>query len=99
MARRKTAFDRYVAARMKSKDFAREYRKARTEISATDAIMRELEAARAKAHLTKAQLARLAGMQPEVVRRLLTAKDVNPEMNTVSRLAAGLGYTLALVKR
>ncbi len=95
--RRKTAFDRYVATRRKdSPEFAKEYKRARAEIHKTDAIMRKLDEVRARAHITKAELARRAGMPEETVRRLFTAEGVNPELNTVNRLAAELGLTLTL---
>lgn len=35
-------------------------------------------------------------MPEKTVRRLFTAEGVNPELNTVSRLAAQLGLTLTL---
>jgi len=95
--RRKTAFDRYVATRRKkSREFAEEYKRARAEIDQTDAIMRKLDEVRAREKMTKAELARRAGMPEETVRRLFTADGVNPELNTVSRLAAELGLTLTL---
>lgn len=97
-ARRKTAFDRYVATRMKSREFADAYHEAKAEIAATDKIMRLLDKERAKAHLTKAELARRAGMPSETVRKLFTAEGVNPTMSTVNRLAAELGFSLTLVK-
>jgi DNA-binding phage protein len=95
--RRKTAFDRYVATRRKnSREFAGEYKRAKVEINQTDAIMRELDKERARVKMTKAELARRAGMPEETVRRLFTADGVNPELTTVNRLAAQLGFTLKL---
>src|SRR5438874_10672752 len=97
MTRRKTAFDRYIASRArKSHEFAVERRRAKSEIRLTDAIMRELDDRRTRAKMTKAELARRAGVPAETVRRLFTSRGINPELNTVSRLAAGLGYRLAL---
>lgn len=97
MQRRKTALDRYVEARRKtSREFAKEYKRARTEIDQTDAIMRKLDEVRARVNMSKAELARRAGMPEETVRRLFTAEGVNPELNTVNRLAAELGLTLTL---
>lgn len=95
--RRKTAFDRYVATRRKnSREFAEAHSKAKAEISRTDAIMRQLDEERSKVNMTKAELARRAGMPEETVRRLFTAEGVNPELSTVNRLAAELGFTLKL---
>jgi len=98
-ARRKTAFDRYVDRRMKSRTFAEAHRRAKAEIDATDAIVRRLDAARQRAHMTKAELARRAEMPEETIRKLLTAGGVNPTVNTINRLAAQLGLSLTLVKR
>jgi DNA-binding phage protein len=95
--RRKTAFDRYVVGRIKkSPAFAAEYRQAKAEIARTDAIVRTLDEARERARMTKAELARRAGMPEETVRRLFTAGGVNPELSTINRLAAELGLTLTL---
>jgi DNA-binding phage protein len=99
MARRKTGFDRYVGKRMKSREFAEAYGEARREIDVIDAIVRLLDAERERAHLTKAELARRAGIPAETVRKLFTAAGSNPTMSTISRLAAELGLTLELVKR
>lgn len=96
--KRVTGFDRYVATRMKSKTFADAHAQATAEISATDAIVRKIDEARDRAQITKAVLARRAGMSPEAVRRLLTAQDVNPTLDTISRLATELGMKLTLVK-
>ena len=98
-ARRKTAFDRYVDKRMKSRAFAEAHRQAKVEIDATDAIVRRLDAARERARMTKAELARRAEMPEETIRKLLTAEGVNPTVNTINRLAAQLGLSLTLVKR
>lgn len=97
MARRRTTFDDYVKARArKSKDFADAYATAKREITAIDAIVRALDDARERAHLTKAELARRSGMPAETVRKLFTAQGVNPELSTISRLAAQLGLRLTL---
>ncbi|MBI5068718.1 MAG: helix-turn-helix domain-containing protein [Deltaproteobacteria bacterium] len=95
--RPKTAFDRYFDAQMKDPAFAREYRAARAEIDAIDKLVRALDAARVIAGLSKADLARKVGSQPEMVRRLLTATRGNPTMGTVLKVASALGYHLELV--
>ena len=100
MARRaKTGFDRYFDARMKDPDFAAEYASARKEIDTVDAIVRALDAAREKQGLTKADLAKRVGMKPEVVRRLFTADEPNPTLDTVVKLASALNCSLGLVPR
>jgi DNA-binding phage protein len=92
--RRKTTFDRYVAKRLKAPGFASAHRQAKAEIAATDAIVRRLDQERERAQMSKAELARRAGMPEETVRKLFTADGVNPELNTINRLAAPLGLQL-----
>ncbi len=46
------------------------------EITATDAVIRALEDARARTHSSKAELARRMGVKPEIVRRLLPPRAV-----------------------
>jgi DNA-binding phage protein len=100
MARRpKTAFDAYLAAQMKDAGFKRAYRSARLEIDSVDAFVRALDARREHAGLTKSDLAKRVGMSPEVVRRLFTASDPNPTLDTVVRLAVALDCSLGLQPR
>jgi DNA-binding phage protein len=83
---------------MKDPTFAAEYRAARAEIDAVDKLVRALDAARALDGLSKADLARKIGSQPEMVRRLLTARKANPTMDTVLKVTKALGYHLELVR-
>lgn len=95
--RPKTAFDSYFNEQMQDPAFAGEYRAARAEIDAIDKLVRALDAARVIGGLSKAELARKTGDQPEMVRRLLTSTKGNPTMSTVLKVAAALGYHLELV--
>src|SRR5258708_373062 len=99
MAKRpsKTGFDRFVDEQMRSPSFARAYAEARAEIDAVDRVVREIDEARQQCGMTKAELAHAAGMQPEVVRRLFTAKKPNPTLETLVRLMVAVGRTLAVV--
>jgi DNA-binding phage protein len=97
MKRPKTAFERYLDEQMRDPAFAAEYRAARAEIDAIDKLIRALDAARVIRGLSKADLARKIGSQPEMVRRLLTAARGNPTMDTVLKVASALGYHLELV--
>jgi len=100
MARRpKTSFDKYFATQMKDAEFKREYESARREIDSVDAFVRALDARREEAGVTKAALAKRVGMSPEVVRRLFTASDPNPTLDTVVRLAVALDCNLGLEPR
>lgn len=98
MARpRKTAFDRYFETRMKDSAFASEYEAARHEIDTVDRLVRALDAARESAGMTKAALAKRAGMSPEVIRRLFTSTAPNPTIDTVIKLLRVLDCSLDLV--
>ena len=100
MSRRpKTGFDRYFATRMKDRDFSQAYLAARRQIDTVDGLVRALDEAREKEGLTKTALAKLVGMKAEVVRRLFTADEPNPTLDTVVRLAGALNCSLDLVPR
>ena len=96
MPRAKTGFDKYVQARMKTPGFASAYKDARAEIDEIDRLMRQIDDARGRVSLTKADLARRASTPPESVRRLLTAKNSNPTLQTVVRLASAVGLRVEL---
>jgi len=93
---RKTGFEKYVQSRMDDPAFSEAYEAARAEIGAVDALMRQLDEARRRARLTKADLARRASTPQESVRRLLTAKRSNPTLQTVVRLAGVVGLQVQL---
>ena len=94
---KKTGFDRHFDQRMKDATFAADYFAARTEIDSVDDLMRQLEAARVRKGLTKAEVARRAGTTPEIVRRLFTMQAPNPTMSTIVGLARTMGLAIALV--
>jgi hypothetical protein len=73
-----TAFDRFVSKKRQDPAFAAEYEAARAEVDAVDAVVRALDEARERRGLSKADLARRADMQPDVLRRLLTSERPNP---------------------
>ena len=60
-------------------------------------LIRELDDARRRAGLSKAELARLAGTQPAAVRRLLSGNGHNPQVSTLARLADVLGHEIRVV--
>ena len=92
-----TGFDKFLDQKLKDPAFRAEYEKARAEISATDAVIRALESARARGGLSKAELARRMEVKPEIVRRLLTDEGGNPTIATVLKVATTLGYHFELV--
>lgn len=97
MPRPKTGFDKFLDQKLTDPAFRTEYEKARAEITATDAVIRALEVARARTRLSKAELARRMDVKPEIVRRLLTDEGGNPTIATVLKVATTLGYHLELV--
>jgi len=98
MAKRpKTGFDKYFDRKTSDPRFATGYAAARSEIDAIDRIIRHLDAARLAHQISKAELARAIGARPEILRRLFTAKDANPTISTLVKLADALGFKLALI--
>jgi ribosome-binding protein aMBF1 (putative translation factor) len=89
---------RRVAERMQDPEFRAEYERTRQELAQVNEIMRELDALRIDAGLSKAQLARDIGRNDAVVRRLFTS-DVNPELRTIAALAAALDAKIQIVPR
>jgi transcriptional regulator with XRE-family HTH domain len=55
-----------------------------------DELIRSIDAARTSAGISKAELARRAGMQPEAVRRLFSVAEANPTITTLVTLASAL---------
>src|SRR5689334_15291121 len=100
--RKKTAFERDVAAWMKNPDFREEYQRARKHIAEVDELtndlLRALDKARVKRGLSKAELARRIGARPEIIRRLFTADGQNPTLSTLTKIALELGVQLELTK-
>ena len=96
---KKTGFDKFFDAQMKSPSFAKSYGEARAEVNTIDGLVRALDAAREKSGLTKADLAAAIDARPEVVRRLFTQDHPNPTLSTLIRLAAALGYRVELVRK
>ncbi len=93
-----TGFDRFFKKQMGNPAFRAEYERARAEIDATDQLVRDLDAAREQAGMGKSELARKIAARPEVVRRLFTAENPNPTIDTIVKVATALGYHLELVQ-
>lgn len=65
-------------------------------IAAIDALVNALDEIREQQGLSKAELARAIERDPAAVRRLLTARQVNPSLGMIADLAAALGYEVVL---
>ena len=94
---RPTGAERYFEARAVG---SREYRQAlddaRVRIAAVDGVVRALDERRKDLGLSKAELARKAGMRPEVVRRILGAGPANPTLSTVISLASAMSMDVTV---
>ncbi len=95
----RTGAERYFAGLHESEEYTLAYKQARYEIDEIDRIMREVDERRKALGLSKAELARSAGLKPEAVRRLLTAKVVNPTLRNVVALASAVDMRLDLRSR
>ncbi|MCK2242376.1 MULTISPECIES: helix-turn-helix transcriptional regulator [unclassified Crossiella] len=85
-----------LAEDLKDPEFLREYVTESVRIATVDAIVNAVDEALRREHLSKADLARAIGAQPASVRRLLSARNVNPTLGTVAEVAAVLGLRLTL---
>jgi DNA-binding phage protein len=92
-----TGAEKYFEARAES---STEYREAldaaRSRVAAVDGMVRALDERRKILGLSKAELARQAGMRPEVVRRLLGAGRANPTLATVISLASAMSLDVTI---
>jgi DNA-binding phage protein len=86
----RTGAERYFTEQQRDPEYRRAYTAARARIARTDALVRSLDERRVARGLTKAALARAAGVQPEVVRRLFTMDSPNPTAATLLALAEAL---------
>lgn len=89
---------RMIASRMEDPEFRAEYERARREIDQVDSVIRQLDALREAAGLSKAELARHIGRDPSSIRRLFTAES-NPELLLVASIAEDLGAEVRVVPR
>lgn len=90
----RTGAERYFAKQMEDPAYRDAYDRAREQIARTDALVRSLEERRTARGMTKADLARKAGLAPEAVRRLFTMKSPNPTAGTLVALADALDLEL-----
>lgn len=89
-----TGAERYFADRMEDPEYAEAYRLAAERIDEIDRILGFLDQTRVDQGLSKAELARRAGLKAEAVRRLLTADHQNPTLGTVLALSKALDVEL-----
>ncbi len=99
MTRPPTAAERYFQERLKDPAYAVAHDRARRRIDAVDAVLRALDSRRDDLGLSKAELARRAGLKPEAVRRLFASKPANPTLATLSAIADALELELRPIPR
>jgi DNA-binding phage protein len=90
MVKRMTGAERYLARRLEDAEYRQAYTEARERIDQIDSVIRALDARREELELTKAELARRAGVKPEAIRRLFSAEKPNPTLTTLVALAGAL---------
>jgi DNA-binding phage protein len=90
----RTGAERYFADQQRDAEYGRAYKAAQARIRQTDALVRALDERRIARGMSKAELARSAGVQPEAVRRLFTMNAPNPTANTLLALASALDLEL-----
>lgn len=95
----RTGAENYFENRMRDPEYADAYRHARVRVDAIDNLIRALDERRLSVGLSKADLARRAGLQPEAVRRLFGSGTHNPTLGTVSALVAALDAELLVEAR
>jgi DNA-binding phage protein len=95
----RTAAERYLAERLEDPEYRAAYESVRNRIARIDAMIRAFDARREELALSKAELARRAGIQPEAVRRLFSAERQNPTLTTMLALADALELDVVPVPR
>lgn len=89
---------RLMAAQMDDPEFREEYERASAEIALVDSVIRQLDALREEAGLSKAELARLIHRNASSIRRLFSSAQ-NPELLLVASIAVELGADIQVVSR
>jgi transcriptional regulator with XRE-family HTH domain len=94
-----TGAERYLEARRGDPAYRDAHARARQQIDQIDRVIRALDERREALDLSKAELARRAGMPPEAVRRLFSTKRPNPTLQTLAAIADVLDLDLTPSER
>lgn len=78
-------------------EFASQYLLEWVRITTVDRLVNQLEAERQSLGLSKAGLARAIHRDPAAIRRLLSDAKGNPTVESISSVAAAMGFKLELV--
>jgi DNA-binding phage protein len=90
----KTEFDRDFDGWRQDPPFVEGYALERRRIDAIDRIVRALDAARQERGMTKADVARAAGLPAQSVRRFFTQSPQNPTLSVTVAIASAVGQPL-----
>ena len=91
--------ERYFEKQRENPEYERAYREAAANVRAIDELVRSIDVRREERGLSKAELARQAGLPPEAVRRLFTMRSPNPTATTLVALARALELDLVAEPR
>ncbi len=95
----RTGAERYFEKQRTDPEYENAYREASATIQAIDTLVRSIDERRQAMGLSKAELARRAGVPPEAVRRLFTMRSPNPTAVTLVALARALDLNLVTEPR
>ena len=83
----RTGAERYLAQRLDDPEYRAAYNAARDRIAQIDTVVNSLDSRRIELGMSKAELARRAGVKPEAIRRLFSVERPNPTLSTLVALA------------
>ena len=95
----RTGAERYFEKQRKDPEYERAYQDAAATVRAIEDLVRSIDSHREALGLSKAELARRAGLPPEAVRRLFTMRSPNPTATTLVALARALELDLVAEPR
>lgn len=95
----RTGAERYFETQREKPEYERAYQAAAASVRAIDELVRSIDRVREERGLSKAELARAAGLPPEAVRRLFTMRAPNPTATTLFALARALDLDLVAEPR
>lgn len=95
----RTGAERYLAQRLNDPEYRAAYNAARDRIAQIDAVVNSLDSRRIELGISKAELARRAGVKPEAIRRLFSMERPNPTLSTLVALASALDLSIETAPR
>ena len=96
MAKFKSAFYQDLEKNQKNPEFTAAYAREGQRIEMIDALINQLDEARALEGITKAELALAMQQEPANIRRFFTSKRRNPTISTLVDVALTLGFKIKL---